>query len=214
MSISNIELRGNQALQFLLGVNTPQTNPEKIDMSTVNPVVEMSMQGFSNLHYSDRYMALAATGENLTGLQTKTVRILSQGNSGIPPFNQPQIVFTLGCHFVVFGCTFTVATNAAGAAALNNKNMTANVEMIMPDGTIIKKWRGQLLGDSTLQHYYDGMQRTEKINRQHICIVPSGCSLNIVIYIEDGTAFPAGTTLEWSIAGMNIPIGAPLPIGI
>jgi len=211
VSRSNIELRGNSALQFLLGINTPQTNPETVDLSSVNPVVEMSMQGFSHLHYTDRYLSINSTGNAMAGVQTKTYRMLSSGNA---VGADTQIIVPIGCHFICFGASVTMVVDAAGSAAINNKFITCAIEMVMPNSDVVKKWRAMYLGNTNNRHYYDGVTNTEKITRNHLCVVPSSCALSLVIYTEDGSNFPANTTMEYFISGMSIPIGAPLPIGV
>jgi len=211
VSRSNIELKGNSALTFLLGINSVVSNPAEIDLSTVNPVIDMGMSGYSYLHDSTRYLSLF-DGAGLAGLQTKTMRILTQGNA----FGaNPQLVYPIGCHFVVFSCTFTMVVDAAGAAAINNKYIIAALEMGLPNTSIVtKKWRGQITGDTACKHYFDGMQRVEKINRDHLYILPSGSNLSYVIYVDDGTNFPANTTFEYHLTGMAVPVGAPLPLDI
>ena len=47
---SNIELGGAKGIRHLLGTNDTLQNPESVQLDTVQPVIEMSMGGYSKIH--------------------------------------------------------------------------------------------------------------------------------------------------------------------
>lgn len=57
---AKIDPRNNQLLRHVFDINSPQTNPETIDMGSVSPVIDMGQAGFNKFH-DNAYMQYALT---------------------------------------------------------------------------------------------------------------------------------------------------------
>lgn len=200
---------GNQqGLRYLFDIADPQSNPDQIDMTSIQPVIDMSFMGYARLHDYGRLLSAEAELLSVAGIQTKTYDILSYGNKTTADV---QIEVPVGNHFVVWGTKLHIYFNAAGAAAYNTKCISGQVNMICPDGSKLCKWHATGHVSSSCLLYGPGHYEFAELTRNNLYIVPAGCKLQVVWWSQDGTKFPAGTTTEYRITGQYIPCGAPIP---
>lgn len=195
----------SRGLQYMFDINEAQSNPETLDLSNIIPTVDMGMGGHALLHDSSKYLnADGRSGSNLVGVQTKTFRVLTYGNASGA---DPQIVVPLNHHFVSWGMKCMFYTNAAGAAALNTKWVSVELEMY-PNTVPAVKFIGEIQCSTSKQQY------AFNITREFLQIVPAGAYLNLSIWLHDGSLFPAATELKYTLIGMAVPVGAPIPMGV
>lgn len=197
----------SHGLQYMFDINEPQSNPESLDMSNIIPVIDMSMGGHALLHDSDKYLSAdGRSGSNLVGVQSKTFRVLTYGNASGA---DPQVVVPLNHHFISWGMKCMFYTNAAGAAAINNKWGSIELELFPGVGAVpAVKFIGEFLGSSLKQQY------AFNITREFLQIVPAGSYCQLSIWLHDGSVFPAATELKYTLIGQAVPVGAVLPLGV
>jgi len=180
-------------------------------MSAVQPVIDMNFGGdvrmndYSNLFKADETF-------NIAGTLTQTYRMLSYGQAS---GGTDQIVVPLGYHCVIWGFKIYLQFTAAGAAAFANKYISMNVKMNTPaSGVDVTKWGGTaLVPGGTCQLFGPGMGMVA-LNRNDIQVIPLGCSLDVVVWSQDGTNFPVNTNFIYQIVGQCFPAGAPIPAKI
>lgn len=209
--ITLINPGNQQGLRYLFDIADPQSNPENIDMTAIQPVVDMNFGGFAKLHDYTNLLSCAEPASSIAGVQSKTWTILCYGNATTA---DQQVIVPVGHHFVSFGIKMHIYFNAAGAAAVNGKYISSEVLMIAPSGTEITRYHMTFVAASGCLLYAPGFQNTEVINRQHLCVVPAGSKINVVFWLQDGTNFPAATVVRYALVGQAIPVGSPLPIGV
>lgn len=199
---------GSNGLAYMLGIREAQSYPEEIDLSSITPVVDLSMGGYLRVNDSTRYQHAELVAFALGGLQTVTARILSPGNAVTAT---PQIIVPIGCNFAVWSVYEHIEFDAAGAAAFNGVHVASIIRMINTSGLETKKWCADWTMVNTVRILLDGMMGTEKITREHVYVVPAGCALEMTTWTQAGANFPANTTLTYRIMGQNIPVGAAIP---
>lgn len=210
MGRSTIDMRGARGLSYVLGINNVQTNPDEADLSFVQPVIDMSMCGYSRLNDYTRLMGIAEPGSSIAAAQTKTWRILSHGNAvGV----DRQVVVPVGHNFVIWGIKQHLYYNAAGAAADNGKYISSEILMNCPTspGVQVTKYHGTGHVSSNCLLYAPGHYEFSCMSRENVYVVPAGCSLDLVWWKQDGTMFPANTVVVYAIVGQAFPDGAPIP---
>jgi hypothetical protein len=214
MARSNIEMRGNSGLVYLLGVNAQASNPENIDLSTINPVVDMAMGGYAKLHDNTKWQGVSGGAIDIGGVQTNQTLLLTPGNSIGANL---QIVVPINHHFVVWGCSVQFEFNGGGVAAMAGKRFACGLALYPSVSYHTKLWRGEFQVNVKTLQYYDGWacsgdSMTEKISDNHVKIIPAGCQLKLDTWVQDGSNFPAGTIINYFLVGMAIPTGAPIPV--
>lgn len=206
MRISRINPRNQGGLRHLFDISDPDSNPETIDMTSITPVVEMSFGGYSKLNDYTTLDHCQQIGDNIAGQNSLDRTLINYGN--FDGGGDPQIAIPVGYNAIVWGIKTHVKFDAAGATAFNGKYITAVLKLYSPDGIDMDKvfW-------TTVVHI---TERTYQpwITRQSICIIPAGCKLELWWLSQDGTNFPANTTLDYKLVTQSFPIGSPLPIGI
>lgn len=211
--INPVNLRG---MTYLLGTIGQQSAPDYVDQSAVIPVVDVGMNGYARLNdYSNLLYCRENEGVNLAGVQTKTVRVISYViNDGS---GDEQIVVPNDHNLVIWGWKMYVYTNAAGAAALNQKYMSMEVTMSVPIGGIdieITKYHGTGHCSTNVLLYAPGHYEFAPLNRNDLYIIPRTCFVEATVWLQDGTNFPANTSLYYTIVGQPFPVGMAVPWGI
>lgn len=211
MSMTLINPGNQQGLRYLFDIADPQSNPEKIDMSAIQPVIDMGFDGYARMHDYGRLLSAQVDAASIAGVQTKTWDILCYGNKSTVDV---QIEVPIGNHFVVWGTKLHIYFNSAGAAAFNGKYISGQLSMICPDGSKVCKWHATGHVSSSCLLYGPGHYEFSELTRENLYIVPAGCKLQVSWWVQDGSNFPANTTVEYRITGQYIPCGAPIPANI
>lgn len=204
-----------QGLRYLFNLADPQSAPEYIDMGAIQPTIDMSFNGFAKLNDYSQLLYCEETGSNLSGLQTKTWRVLSYGQDD--GSGDEQIVVPTGFNFVVWGVKQHIYMLPAQAAAMAGKYISSELLMNTPVGKQITKWHGTTQVNANVELYAPGHYWLHRLTREHIQVVPSGTSLDLVWWVQDGTNFagaPGNIECIYCIVGQAFPEGAPLPLGI
>jgi len=211
---SLINPRNQQGLRYLFDIADPKSNPERIEMASIQPTIDMSFGGYAKLSDFTQLQSQGLNGVSLNGVQTFTNRILSYGNStGI----DPQIIIPIGFCAIIWGMKVHVSMSAGDAAANAGKYLQQVIKLIIPTIGVnndITKWSGAWKIDSNMTLYQPGSLGTETIHRGHLSVIPPSCGLEITTWWESGVNFPASTTLTYHIGAQCFPVGAPLPMGI
>lgn len=211
MALSLINPRNQGGLRYIFDLVDPQSNPETIDMTAIQPVVDFNFGGFVKLNDYENLEGCTEAGSSIAGVQTKTWRILSYGNAvGVTQ----QVVVPVGYNAVIWGIKQHLLYDAAGAAAVNGKYASSEILMTCPNGVQITKYHGCGQQFTGTQLYAPGNHYFEPLTRTNICVVPAGCVLDLVWWLQDGTNFPANTVVVYAVTAQCFPVGAPLPIGI
>lgn len=211
MGMTLINPGNQQGLRYLFDIADPQSNPEKIDMSAIQPVIDMSFCGYAKLHDYGRLLSAAQPLVSIAGVQTKTFEILCYGNATTA---DPQIEVPVGNHFVCWGIKMLIYFNAAGATAFNGKYISMELSYFCPDGTEITKYHGTGHVSSSCLLYAPGHYEFCCLTRENVYIIPAGTTVKITFWTQDGSLFPANTQIRYAIAGQSIPCGAPIPANI
>jgi len=200
-----IEVKNRNGLRYMFQINEAQSNPEILDMTSIIPTIDMSMMGHALLDDTSKYLSCdGRTTSSVAGVQSKTFKILSYGNA---VGADTQIVVPLNHHFVVWGVKILLYTNVAGAGVINNKWISIELELLT--GSVpICKYQNDFTGNSLRQQYQ------QPLDRSNLQVVPCGCTLQLSTWIQDGTNFPANTSLQYTLVGQAVPSGAPLPLGV
>lgn len=207
---THIEMLNQKGLLYIFGMNEPQTNPDYIDLNQVQPVVDLAFDGYSKFPDTEKSQGVQNASVAINGLQTKTFRILSYGNS---VGADPQIVVPVGSNFMLWGLKWYVQYNAAGAAAANGWYQSHELKMACPDGLSELEIFNDLQEITTgVQQYHLGSARVGFGSRPGMLVVPAGCQLFLTTWLQDGTkTFPAGTVATYHVYGTALPVGAPIP---
>jgi hypothetical protein len=207
---STIDMKGARGLSHVLGINSVQTNPDEADLGFVQPVIDMSMCGYSRLNDYTLLRGAAETASSIASAQTKTWRILSHGNA---VGATKQIVAPVGHNFIIWGIKTNIYYNTAGAGADAGKYVSCEIIMNCPTSpaVFVCKYHGTFHISSGCLLYAPGHYEFAELTRQNIYVVPAGCSLDLIYWKQDGTMFPANTNVEYRIVGQAFPDGAPLP---
>lgn len=208
-----IDLRGQSPLPSMFNVRDTRSYPETFDMSTIQPTLDMAMGGYKDMHTYSRWSGKMVVGLGIGGLQTKFYPIANYGQA---VGGDPQIIIPINHCFVLFGLSLKITFDAAGSGAIGGVYFSQELHLYnavaFGDPThFYKPWRGTYLGNASLRGYFDGSLTTEIITLKHLRVIPAGCSLGFQTYTQNGSLFPANTIVDWSIAGINVPIGEPLP---
>jgi len=208
-----IDPQGARALSHVLGVRGIYSNPDTVDMSTVNLTMDMSMGGFCKLNDYSQYRSCLELTHSVAGVQTRTFRILRYGspNPGEP---EDQILVPLDHNFYSWGIKSHLILTAAGAAAMAGKYISIEILMQTPAGDEITKYHGTGHVSAGVELYAPGHYEFPPLNRDSLYVVPAGCTLTEVWWVQDGTNFPAGSTVTYSLAGCCLPLSSPIPMGV
>lgn len=207
MPLSLINPQNQKGLRHVFDIKDPQLNPEHVDMGAVQPVIDMSFNGFAKLNDYSLLQGITESGDTIAGVQTKTWRVLSYSNS----FGATtQIVVPPNHNFLIWGIKQHIYFNAAGAAAFNGKYISSELLMNCPDsgGTQITKWHGTGHVSSGCLLYAPGHFEISPLTKENIQVIPADCTLDIVWWAQDGSIFPANTVVVYAIAGQAFPVGA------
>jgi len=207
---STIDMKGARGLSHVLGINSVQTNPDEADLGFVQPVIDMSMCGYSRLNDYTLLRGAAESGSSIAAAQTKTWRILSHGNA---VGADQQITAPVGHNFVIWGIKQHLYYNIAGSGADNGKYISSEILMNCPTSptTQVTKYHGTGHVSTSCLLYAPGHYEFAPLTRENIFVVPAGCSLDLVWWKQDGTMFPANTVVVYAIVGQAFPDGAPMP---
>lgn len=208
---SSCDMGGQRGLAYLLGVNEPQTNPEECAVDTVQPVIDMSMQGYAKLNDYSKFIDCEESGDTIAGAQTKTWAVLSYGNARGAT---EQIVVPVGYNYLIWGIKQHIYFDGAGATAFNGKYISSELLMTGPGGVQVTKWHGTCHVSSSAVLYAPGHYELAPLTRQNLYVVPAGCIIDLVWWAQDGSNFPANTDVIYAIMGQAFPQGAPIPAGI
>jgi len=206
MIMSEIDARVNRGINKIFSVKGLANRPESIDFSAIHPTIDYMQNGWSNL---DDQTAVGGA-ESITpmaGIQTYTVPIVDYvNNSGS---YQPRIIVEVGYNLCVAGFSYQLYFDAAGAAAFNNKYIASALHLVSFDTVqSIKKYRAMHQMASTKRMVFDGDNTSEKFCcSKHMPYVPAGMSVTFTIWSEDGTNFPANTSLICNTMGLAFPFG-------
>lgn len=203
-----INPRNQGGLRYLFDLVDPQSNPERIDMGAIQPVIDMNFSGYAKLNDYDKLEDCEEPSSSIAGVQTKTWRILSYGNDD--GSGDTQLVVPVGHNFIVWGIKMHIYFNAAGAAAFSGKYISSEVLAIMPTGAEVTKWHGTGHVSSGCLLYAPGHYEFAPLTRNELCIIPAGTVLNLVWWAQDGSNFPGTTVVRYAIVGQAVPEGAPL----
>lgn len=209
---SAVDPRNQRGLEYILGINEPQVNPDEVDLSDIKPVIDMNMEGYARLNdYNNLIGCTQAGGVSVAGLQTRTWRVLSVQNA---VGADQQILVPVGMNFVSWGIKVYLQTDAAGAAVLAGKYISLEFEMITPLGYNVTKYHGTGHCSASVELYAPGHFEFTPMDRTQICIVPAGCAMQFTWWVQDGTNFPANTDVYYNWVGQAVPEGAPIPMGL
>lgn len=216
---THIEPKKSNGLQYLLGINGVQTMPEACNIETVQPVVDMNMNGHALLHDISKYQSIYHS-EDVVGQNSLHYPLISYGSAvGV----LGEIVVPHDHHFVVWGISLLILFDNAGRTAFANKDFAACLRLYQPQNLMyVDKWFGMWRCNTDDYTYFDGMARSgttnaqnEKITSRHIGIVPATCYATVELFTEDGAnTFPANTYFGYRVMGQSVPCGAPLPMGV
>jgi len=208
---SAVDPQNQRGLSYLCGIKDVQGNPDEVSLEFIQPVVDVSFDGYAKLNDYHQLLHCIEVGKSIAGVQSQTVNILSYGNA---TGADQQIIVPIGYNFVSWGFKVHVTVDAAGAAALHNKWFSMELEMIHPVGNYVTKWHAGDYFVSGVQQYHPGYHYSENITREHLHVIPAGCALIFVVWIHDGSNFPANTTLHYCLMGQAVPEGAAIPYAV
>lgn len=214
MSLSNIHPENQKGLRHIFDINDMQTNPENIDMGTIQPVVDMQFMGFAKLNDYTYLLEAIETGDDLNGLQTKTYRLLSYSN---PWGADNQITVPPNHNFLLWGIKVHLYLSAAGAAALAGDTVTFEINMHCPTGAVAQlvKYRGDFPISAAVRHYAPGYLNSEVLTtKNHLQVIPADCFLNFTVWNQTGANFPLLSNIYYQLCGQAFPVGAPVQLGI
>lgn len=232
-----IDPQGRHGLEHLLGINGVQSNPDRVNLDTIHPVVDMSMNGYarlndlSNLHSKIVSKTLAAPAANLI------VWLLSYGNAQNPLLD--DMVYPVGFNSRVIAINYSMHVPDVGGT-LVGRTYRLFICLTIPDtGTVIPFFSAthqiysNHVGLLAKQYSYPSdMIYTEDIpagtagNRYArgsdsfipCPVLSAGMQIKIAVYPNclpspDLTYydFPANTIVNVTIAAQHVPAGAPLP---
>lgn len=235
-----LDPQGRHGLEHLLGINGIKRNPDQVNLSTINPTIDMGMQGYArindpiNIKPALIQKALLAPAANMSGF------IVSYGN-----FNNPaadDLVFNVGFNLRIISLSYTLKIPDP-TGVLNGK--TVRIYLAISNGTLTTMpfWQAthqiyskanslrssfefNYPGDWSYANEIDATEETVLTRRYSLGsanqirtpIMPAGWTMKYLLYpnclpIPDTGYFdlPTGTTVVIYIIGQQVPIGAPLP---
>ena len=208
-----INPRNQGGLRYLFDISDPHSNPEHIEMGSIQPTIDMSMGGYARMNDYSQLKDAGLVGVALSGQQTATFNILSYGNVyGI----DPQIVVPIGHCCVVWGIKMHLQMSAADAGANNGKYAQCVLQMIAPTivSPAVTKWNGTFQVNTNQLLYSPGTRYVENITRDNVSVIPPSTRLAFTIWWETGGNFPNSAVFTYSIVGQCFPVGGPLPTWI
>jgi hypothetical protein len=211
MSLTLINPGNQKGLRHVFDILDPQSNPMYIDMSAVQPVIDMSFEGNARLNDYDNNLYCEETGDSIAGVQTKTYRLLSYSNlSGVTT----QIVVPPNRNFLLWGMKFHIFFSGAGAVAFNGKYINCEIKFVCPaiggGAPEIAKYLGEAQCKTGVQLYGPGGGMVE-FTRNNIQIVPADTQIDMVWWVQDGSNFPANTVVVYTLYGQSFLLGSPCP---
>jgi len=208
MKRTKIDPQGAHGLEHLLGINTEQSNPDEVDLSFVQPVVDMQMGGYArlddigNIRFGGRTISIAG----IAGVIPSWIRYGNAATAG-------DLVYDIGHHLVMFGLGWHVTFDAAGIAAFATANFFLHVRLYDSGGNYIHAhW--QEVNTTTDQLIYASSVGSNGFaaNALRIPVIPAGFWVDLLIQTQTGINFPANTELGIRAMGLQVPVGAPLPM--
>lgn len=206
--ITLINPGNQQGLRYLFDIVDPQSNPENIDMSAIQPVIDMNFGGFAKLNDYGNSQNCQQPSSSIAGVQSKTWRILSHGNA---VGADQQVVVPVRHNFFLWGHKLDLYFDAAGAGAFNGKWITCEILLWCPDGTELCKYHASWQVSTGYQLYAPGGKGAPPLNMADWQVIPYGSYVELVFWVQDGSNFPANTRVKYMLYGIAYPSGAPLP---
>jgi len=220
--MTHIDLVGNKGLQHLLGINEPSSNPDSVDMSTINPVIDMSMGGYLKLNDSANYRRAFCVNENALNATTISVNVLDYGNVATPGFG--TVAYDVGYNFRVLAWTATIRiVSGPWGATYTGRNIMMEFLLTINGSEYVQVMRGNLqIMANNFYLFFGGPGATTVGGAYGDCVirnlvVPAGATLSVGVACNQavGASFDfdnAGNVrLESTIMGIQVPVGAPLP---
>jgi hypothetical protein len=208
--IVDLDLQNERGLAYVLGVKGVQSNPNHVDMTTVRPVIDMNMQGYSKLHDYDE-IHWCNHYETLTGQTNHSINMIAYGNQiGV----NNQIVVPLNHNMILWGIEVYVLFTGAGIAAFAGNDIFIALEMYLSGARDITKWCGSTTTVPASAEYWPGTNGLPTLSRDNMYVIPATAQVRARARSTSGVAFPAGTSLRYKALGQCFPIGAPLPMNI
>lgn len=219
---THIDIVPGGGLRHLLGINSNNTNPEELRTDVVVPVVEMSMGGAlkinDNVNHRRKFTSYSSTG----GERTFLIPILEYGNAT----GATSLVYDMGMNFRVICISATVfITDDAYRSTYSGRQfiyeLDLNLNTVGGTGNYVHLCNGVIsIGSNNPYIPLSNLGLSDIQNASKNLIVPAGAMLTFGMYTNSETTggssflFPAAAgdlTVNFQIAGMQVPIGAPIP---
>ena len=220
--MTHIELVGNKGLQHLLGINEPNSNPDSVDMSTINPVVDMSMGGFLKLNDSGNYKRAYCVVENALNASSMSVAVLDYGNVAVPGFG--TVAYDVGYNFRVLAWTASIyIVSGPWGATYDGRNIMMEFLLTINGSQYVQVLQGNVKIMANNFYLFFGDPGATTVSGTYgdtvvrNLVVPAGAVLSVGVACNQkaGASFDfdaAGNVrLISTLIGMQVPVGAPLP---
>lgn len=221
--ISQIDPRNQQGLRHIFNLTTTQVNPDQVDMTMVQPVVDMNMCGYAKLP-DQRNMMEGYVSENINDVNSQTHELISYV-SRRDLINPGELVYAANHNLLVFALDFFLYPTNADHFTTSALWHFIAIEMYVPDHLDpITIWRCKWTRHANNRDYYylppelDINQGGPGLRQCPAFIVPAGCWVNFRVQSADVAFAPEPTTthltylgLSVHVKGLQVPQGAPIP---
>lgn len=213
---AHVDIIPGGGLRHLFNINSTNTNPEMLDTERIQPVVEMSMGGKLKLNDNVNYRRKAVLYTLVGDAPSLLLPILSYGNA----VGTTDLVFDVGYNFRVISFAIDIyipddAYRTARSSRILKSELLLNVNVVGGGGNYVRIHEGSNTIYTPNPFPVSGYAL--QLSARDL-IVPAGCSLEWGIRgnckpSPDANYFPLddGMVFEGSIAGLQVPIGAPIP---
>lgn len=235
-----LDPQGRHGLEHVLGINGIMRNPDHVDLSTINPVIDMGMQGHARLNDPINIKpaliqkSLLAAAANMTGF------VVSYGNANNPLMD--DLVINVGYNLriitlsytlkipdptgVLYGRTVRLYLAISNGAITTMPFWQATHQIQSKANSIRPSFEFNYPGDWSYANELDAAEENVltnrfslgSINQIRTPIIPAGWTMKYLLYpnclpVPDTGYFdlPIGTTVVIYIIGQQTPIGAPIP---
>lgn len=216
---SMIDPRNNQGLRHIFNLNDPQTNPEAVDMNSVQPVTNMNFEGYAKWPDDDNYKEANVTIRSTSDQDpTIAVDVINPGLTAMVAGGIPY-GHNVSCYVYNHSIIVTVGDPLTLAVSMNGNSC---------------KFESRV-NNGLLNYYVDSFRLTHgenfcKINVPVGCYDKAGAVLPLTPVILHGSeilritcnidifnsgGFPAltleGLAATYRAQALLIPYGAPIP---
>jgi len=198
----------HRGLVSTVGIKSPQSSPDSIDMRAIVPIVDYHGAGYSQVHEKGRYLEnqRAVSLAGIAGIVASWVDYQT-------PLDPNDLTYDIDHNFFPVGFFFHVNFDAAGIAAFQPNDFWVMIRLVTQTGGWVQRYAANFNTNPGCLIYFPGWGGSAGMAGAPcdimIPIVPRGCEVSIAINCQTPAVnFPANTEITYRCFGMQVPIGS------